>query len=149
MAKSQETFNKKEKEKKRLKKRQDKLSKKEERKTTGKQSFEDMLAYVDENGRISATPPENNIKTVIDSENIMTSVPRNREQEEVTNIKTGIVEFYDSKKGFGFIKDLSNNYKYFVHAKNLMTPIDVNNKVTFEIQKGLRGMNAVNVKRSQ
>ena len=115
MAKSQETFNKKEKEKKRLKKRQDKLSKKEERKTTGKQSFEDMLAYVDENGRISATPPENNIKTVIDSENIMTSVPRNREQEEVTNIKTGIVEFYDSKKGFGFIKDLSNNYKYFVH----------------------------------
>ena len=49
MAKSQETFNKKEKEKKRLKKRQDKLSKKEERKTTGNQSFEDMLAYVDEN----------------------------------------------------------------------------------------------------
>lgn len=78
----------------------------------------------------------------------MTSVPRNREQEEVTNIKTGIVEFYDSKKGFGFIKDLSNNYKYLFMQRVLMTPIDVNNKVTFEIQKGLRGMNAVNVKRS-
>ena len=50
----------------------------------------------------------------------MTSVPRNREQEEETNIKTGIVEFHDSKKGFGFIKDLSNNYKYFVDGVRVL-----------------------------
>jgi len=59
MAKSQETFNKKEKEKKRLKKRQDKLKKKEERiSNKGDGGFESMIAYVDEDGMITDTPPD-------------------------------------------------------------------------------------------
>ena len=59
MGKSQETFSKKEKEKKRLKKRQDKLVKKEERKSTSEGgSLESMMAYVDEFGNLSDTPPD-------------------------------------------------------------------------------------------
>ncbi len=59
MAKSKETFNKKEREKKRLKKRQNKAEKKEERRSTSNKgkSFEDMLAYVDENGNLTSVQP--------------------------------------------------------------------------------------------
>jgi hypothetical protein len=59
MAKSKETFGKKQKEKQRLKKRQDKQQKMEERKANSKKgkSLNEMLAYVDENGNLSSTPP--------------------------------------------------------------------------------------------
>ena len=60
MARSKETFNKREKEKKRLKKQQEKREKMEERKANAQKvsSFEQMLAYVDENGNLSSTPPD-------------------------------------------------------------------------------------------
>ena len=62
MAKSQQSFNKKEKEKKRLKKRKEKLERKEQRKQekldNGPKSFEDMLAYVDENGYLTSEKPD-------------------------------------------------------------------------------------------
>lgn len=59
MARPQETFNKKELEKKWLQKRQEKEQRKEERKANASgKSFEDMLAYVDENGNITSTPPD-------------------------------------------------------------------------------------------
>ncbi|MEP6617607.1 MAG: hypothetical protein ABJA57_13550 [Ginsengibacter sp.] len=59
MAKSQETFSKKEKGKKKLKKRQEKQEKMEDRKNNAKKgkSLEEMMAYIDENGNISSTPP--------------------------------------------------------------------------------------------
>ena len=60
MAKSQETYSKKEKESKKLKKRKEKEEKKLERKANNNKgkSFEEMLAYVDENGNLSSTPPD-------------------------------------------------------------------------------------------
>src|SRR5659263_580265 len=59
MAKSQETYNKKEKEKKRLQKRQEKAAKTEERKSNpGASDFDSMIAYVDEYGNITSTPPD-------------------------------------------------------------------------------------------
>ena len=67
MAKSKETFNKKEKEKKRLKERQEKKERMEYRKanaTKGK-SLDDMMAYIDENGNISSTPPDPKKKRVL------------------------------------------------------------------------------------
>ena len=60
MAKSKETYNKREKEKKGLRERNEKAQKKEERKANklkGK-SLDEMLAFVDENGNLSSTPPE-------------------------------------------------------------------------------------------
>ena len=79
MAKSQQTFNKSEKEKKRLKKREEKQKKREERKANSKkgEGFEEMFAYVDENGQISDTPPDLTKKKVeIKAENIEIGVPK-------------------------------------------------------------------------
>ena len=66
MGKSQETFGKKEKEKKKLKQRQDKQEKMEERKANAKKgkSLDEMMAYIDENGNISSTPPDPRKKKV-------------------------------------------------------------------------------------
>ena len=60
MSKSQETFSKKEKDKKRLKQRRDKAEKMEDRKANARKgkSLEEMMAYIDENGNLSSAPPE-------------------------------------------------------------------------------------------
>lgn len=147
MARSQETYNKKEKEKKRLKKRQDKLVKKEERKNQPGDSFDDMIMYVDENGNFTDTPPDPTKKKKIKAENIEIGVPR-REEEEVNPIHRGKIEFFNESKGFGFIKDLDNQEKYFVHVNGLLDEVVENDKVTFEIEKGMKGMNAVRVKKA-
>ena len=58
-----QTFSKKENEKKKQARRLEKQNRKEERKLfVLPDSFEDMIAYVDENGRITSTPPETNHK---------------------------------------------------------------------------------------
>ena len=81
MGRSQETFGKKEKEKKRLKKRQDKQKKKEERKSSsGGGGLDDMIAYVDENGRIVDTPPDLTKKEEIDVESIAISVAKKKKR---------------------------------------------------------------------
>jgi len=149
MAKSQETFNKKEKEKKRLKKRQDKQKKKEERKANqdeGSGSLDSMIAYVDENGNLTDTPPDPTKKSKINAKNIEIGVPK-REKEEVDAIKKGRVEFFNDNKGFGFIKEQDTQEKYFVHVNGLVDQIAEGDKVTFELERGMKGMNAVNVKK--
>ncbi len=144
MAKSRETWNKKENEKKRQKKKQDKAQKKEERKantTTGK-SLEEMMAYVDENGNISLTPPDPRKKINIKQENIEIGV---RKHEPVDVIRKGVVTFFNDAKGYGFIKDEVTQESVFIHANQLSAPIKENNKVTFEVEHGPKGLNAVNV----
>ncbi len=58
----------------------------------------------------------------------------------------GVVKFFDETKGFGFIKDCESNKEYFVHVSGLIDRIKENDEVTFELQEGKRGLNAVNVK---
>ncbi|WP_047451533.1 cold-shock protein [Alistipes sp. ZOR0009] len=58
----------------------------------------------------------------------------------------GVVKFFDETKGFGFIKDSESNKEYFVHVSGLIDRIKENDEVTFELQEGKRGLNAVNVK---
>ena len=104
MAKSQDTFNKKEKEKKRLKKRQEKNVKREDRKSNSTGGdFESMLAYVDENGNLTDTPPDPSKKRKVNASSIEISVPR-REEEEIDPIRKGRIEFFNDSKGYGFIK---------------------------------------------
>jgi cold shock CspA family protein len=147
MAKSKETFNKKEKEKKRLKQRQDKQQKMEERKANaGTKSFEDMLAYIDEEGNISSTPPDPKRKKVFNHEDISISVPKYEPTEEEP-IRTGIVSFFNEAKGFGFINDKQSGERVFVHINQLTEPIYENDKVSFETEKGPKGLNAINVKK--
>jgi len=145
MAGSQETFGKKEREKKRLKRKKDKQLKKEERKASGQDS---MFVYVDEFGQLTDTPPDPANKIKVDASSIEIGVPKkeDREEEEPAE-KQGKVSFFDTSKGFGFILDTSSQEKYFVHVSGLIDQIAENDKVTFELERGLKGMNAVKVKK--
>ena len=100
MAKSM-TVGKRENEKKRLAKREEKLKKKESKKLSGSSnSFEDMIAYVDENGMITSTPPTEDIKKEeINPDEIIIATPKKEE----------------------------------------------NNIVTFDLERGVKGMNAINI----
>jgi len=147
MAKSQNAFIKQENEKKRLKKRKDKQQKKDERKLhSSENGLDDMIAYVDENGNITDTPPDPTKKRKIDVSSIEIGVPR-REEEDLTAEKTGRVDFFNDAKGFGFIKESGTQEKYFVHVKGLMQEVKEGDMVTFELEKGRNGINAVRVKK--
>ena len=142
MAKSM-TAGKRENEKKRLAKREEKNKRKEERKSN-KSSFDDMIAYVDEYGMITSTPPEENTgKQEINIEEIMISTPK--KEDEVPVILQGRVEYFNESRGFGFIKDFSGVEKYFFHVNNVVTEIKEGDTVTFDLERGPRGMNAVNI----
>jgi cold shock CspA family protein len=146
MAKSQDTWNKKEMEKKKLKKRQDKEQKKEERNTNAKStSFDDMIAYVDENGNLSSSPPTGIRRESIKVEDIQIGVPKRVETHQ-DPIRKGTVTFFNDSKGYGFIKDLETQESIFVHVNGLIDTIKDNNKVTFEVEMGHKGPNAVRVK---
>ena len=60
----------------------------------------------------------------------------------------GIVKFFNETKGFGFIKEEDSNKEYFVHVSGLVDEIRENDEVTFELQEGKKGLNAVNVKKA-
>lgn len=146
MARSQETFNKKEVKNKKEKKRKEKAKKRLDRKDNEKKgSLEDMIAYVDENGVITSTPPDPSKKRNIQSENIEISTPK-QDSTPVDPIRKGIVAFFNDSKGFGFIKDSETQESVFVHANNLLEDIKEGNVVSFEVEMGQRGFTAVNVK---
>jgi len=147
MAKSQATFSKKENEKKRLKKRNDKLEKREERQANKKSmSLEDMMAYVDENGNITTTPPDpKKNKKVINSEDIQISTARQEDIIDEDPIKKGTVTFFNDSKGYGFIRNSETQESVFVHVNGLKTQIKEGDKVTFEVEKGQKGPTAVRV----
>ena len=148
MGRSQESYNKKEKEKKRLKKREEKLRKREERKANSKSGsgLEDMLVYVDENGQLTDTPPDPTKKMDIDPESIQISIPKT-EAAEVDPVHKGVVAFFNDSKGYGFIKESDTQEKYFVHVNGLIDEIQEGDRVSFELERGARGMNAVRVKK--
>ncbi|MEP2937314.1 MAG: cold shock domain-containing protein [Gilvibacter sp.] len=60
-------------------------------------------------------------------------------------MKNGTVKFYIESKGYGFITDDDSSTDYFVHISGLNDEIREGDKVTFELQEGKKGMNAVNV----
>ena len=143
MAKSV-TYNKRENEKKKQARRAEKQKKKEDRKLLGKaNSFDDMIAYVDENGMITSVPPELRQKEEINQEDILISTPKKEDVAPV--ILRGRVDYFNAAKGFGFIRDLSGTEKYFFHVNNVVDDISVNDIVTFDLERGDRGLSAVNV----
>ena len=147
MGRSQETFNKKEKEKKRAKQRQDKAEKMEERKASGKKgSLDDMMAYIDENGNISSTPPDPRKKKVFNSEDVQIGVPKQVINEEDA-FRSGVITFFNDAKGFGFIKDAQTGESVFIHVNQLSERIAENDKVNFEVEMGAKGPSAINVKK--
>jgi cold shock CspA family protein len=147
MAKSKETFGKKEKEKQRLKKRRDKEEKMEERRanaTKGK-SLDDMLAFVDENGNISSTPPDRTRLREINLEDIqLGAAPVERDQEDA--VRTGVLESFNNDKGYGFIRDAKTRESIFVHINNITGEINKGTQVSYELEQTPKGVAAINVK---
>ena len=150
MSKSQETFSKKEKEKKKLKQRQDKEEKMEERKANAKKgkSLEDMMAYIDENGNISSSPPDPKKKKIFKQEDMQISIPKYEPGDPADLVRTGVITFFNQDKGFGFIRDLQTQESIFVHVNQLEEPVKENDKLTFEVEAGPKGLNAVNAKKT-
>jgi cold shock CspA family protein len=147
MAKSQQTFNKTEKEKLRRKKREDKKKKKEARRAEAKENPQGIqFAYVDHYGNLTDTPPDPSLKIKVDAKSIELGIPK-KEDEFFDPIRNGKVSFFDSSKGFGFIIDTETQEKYFTHVSGLIDEIAENDKVMFELEKGMKGLNAVRVKK--
>ncbi len=62
-------------------------------------------------------------------------------------MSTGTIKFFNASKGYGFIKDDQSNQEIFVHVSGLVDEVQENDKVSFEVKDGKKGLNAVNVKR--
>ena len=128
MAKSQQTFNKLEKEKKRKKKKEDKRKKmlaRKEARDNGELVTNEFV-YVDYNGNFTETPPDPADKEKISAESIIIGIPKS------DNVKkdgyTGKVSFFDHSKGFGFIVDPETQEQFFVHISECIDEIKEGNK---------------------
>lgn len=144
-----DSFSKKEKQKKKAQKKKEKLARKEARKSEEKSGkLEDMLAYVDEFGNIVDSPPDENAKKQeIKAEDIEVGIPKKEDLPEEELITEGRVTFFNDGKGYGFIKDKNSQESYFVHVNNCKEPIVEGDNVSFELEKGDRGLQAVQVKK--
>lgn len=147
MAKSQTTFNKKEKEKKKLQKRKEKQEKMAERKANAqKGTLHNMMAYLDEYGNIVDTPPDpDRKKKVIKASDIEIGVPKS-EKEDPNAERRGRVAFFNDSKGYGFINQDGSGERFFVHVHGVKQPIQEGDKVSFRVEQGMKGLNAVDVK---
>ena len=143
------TFEKREKEKKRLQNQEEKKRRKEARKANASGGgLENMMAYLDENGQITSTPPDpTKVRKPIDASEIEIGVPKRTKEDEPSKERVGRVDFFDSSKGFGFIKEDGTQERFFVHVSGLLDEVNENDKVQFEIERGQKGMNAVRVKK--
>lgn len=149
MARSGESFGKKEKEKKRAKQKQDKQEKMDERKANSKKkSLDEMMAYIDENGNLSTTPPDPKRMKTFNHEDMEIGVPKQRELEPEELIRKGVVTFFNTAKGFGFIKDLQTQESVFFHENQLSEPLKENDKLSYEVEMGAKGPIAVNIKKA-
>ena len=86
---------------------------------------------------------ENVKKEEINPDEIIIATPKKEDEEPV--ILRGRVEFFNEARGFGFIKDLAGVDKYFFHVNNVVGNISEGNIVTFDLERGVKGMNAVNI----
>ena len=148
MGRSQETFNKKEVRNKKLKKKKDKEMKKMARKEKDKSgALDDMIMYLDEDGNFSETPPDpTKKKKVIKAADMMVSTPKQEDIDMTDVVRKGVVAFFNDSKGYGFIRDTETKESIFVHINNTDDELKENNMVTFEVEMGPKGPNAINVK---
>ena len=146
MAGSQ-SFGKRENEKKKRARRLEKQKRREERQAGGPSSFEEMIAYVDENGRIAGTLPEKSGREEVRPEDVPIATPKR--ESSVPEMLTGRVEHFNESKGYGFIKDMESSEKYFFHVSSAPPDIAEGHIVAFGTERGTRGMNAVSITRTK
>lgn len=138
-----DSYNKKERQKNKQKKKREKAEKRLKQKSEGKKSVEFM--YVDENGNLTTEKPDLSKKVEIKLEDIQVSTPKSDSLPEDDPIRTGIVNFFNTEKGYGFIVDDVTKESYFTHVNNLVDPVEEKDQVSFEINSGPKGLFAENV----
>lgn len=62
-------------------------------------------------------------------------------------MKTGTIKFFNATKGFGFVKVDESEQEIFVHVTGLIDQVSEDDRVSFEVVEGRKGLNAVNVKK--
>lgn len=149
MARSKQTSMKKELESRRRNKRKKKDEKREARKADSNKGkgFDAMIAYVDEMGRLSDTPPDPTKRTEVKAHEIQLGA-RKEEPTEKSYRNKGRVSFYNDEKGYGFIKDSRTKESVFFHLSSVNFPIKQNDAVEFDKVKGDRGITAVKIEKS-
>lgn len=142
-----EFFSKKDREKKKQHARMEKDEKKRERKESScnGNSLADMMAYVDENGNLTSIPQDPTRKRDFRIDAIQISVPKGTDLNSGQEYEEGVVTFFNEEKGYGFIRDSRTKKNLFVHSKQLLVPIKINDKVHFLITKGIKGPEAIEV----
>ncbi len=146
-----DNWKKKERENKKVQSKKSKEEKKLYRKENRKDGndLDSMIAYIDENGNLSSTPPDPSKRKILNAEDIEIGVPKQRELTAEELVRKGKVSFFNIAKGYGFIKDIETGESFFVHANSITQSINENDKVTFEIGSGPKGPVALNVKLQQ
>lgn len=146
-----DNWKKKERENKKQQSKKSKEEKKQLRKDNRKDGndLDSMMAYIDENGNLSSKPADPSKIKVTKAEEIEIGVPKQRELTDEELVRKGKVSFFNTGKGFGFIKDDQTGESIFVHASALSEKISENDKVTFEVEPGPKGPVAVNIKVQQ
>ena len=149
MGRSQESFHKKEVRKRKEKKRKEKEEKRLARKEVeSKGGLDDMIAYVDEYGNITSTPPDPSKRNEVKAKDIEVGIPARDPDYEPDSKRTGVLTFFNDSKGFGFIRDSITKETIFVHMNNFQDDLRETDKVTFDVEKGPKGLSAINVKRA-
>ncbi|WBV60300.1 cold shock domain-containing protein [Chryseobacterium camelliae] len=139
-----DSFSKKENFKKKQQKQKEKALRREERKENNDKgkSLDEMFMYVDANGQLTSTPPDNDERVEIDLDNIQLGAAPIEAEEA---LKTGIVTFL-SEKGYGFITEDKTKENIFFHNNNCIDPIKKGNKVSFEKEKSPKGFSATEIR---
>lgn len=139
-----ETWSKRQREQKKRNAKMAKMERRLERKESNLKGkgLNAMLAYVDEYGNLSETPPD----VRANSFNRPAPVAGTGRGLDDGRQQRGIVIFFDDNRGYGFIKNAQARESIFVHANSSAVELEENLKVTFEVQKGPKGLMAVNVR---
>ena len=142
-----EFFNKRDREKKKQQARKEKEEKKRERKENSRDgnSLMDMMAYVDENGNLTSTPQDPSKRREVNIDEIQIGVPKGEDRNPVDEFEEGVITYFNTEKGFGFIRESKTKQSVFVHSKQLLSPVQLNDKVKFIMNKGLKGLEATEV----
>lgn len=61
-------------------------------------------------------------------------------------MQEGTVKFFNESKGFGFITPSNGGEDIFVHVTGLISNVRENDSVTYEVENGRKGLNAINVR---
>ena len=147
MGKGHESWGKKDREQRKQKAKKEKEEKRKERKENAQKggSLDEMMAYIDENGNISSTPPDPNKRKEVKAEDIEIGVPKQKPIDPADLIRKGTVSYFNDEKGYGFIRDGQTQESVFVHINESSAPIKQGSRVSFEVKMGPKGPNAVNV----